>query len=261
MTEKSTISKLATAGLCAKGAVYVLMGILTAMAAFRFLGKSSESADQSGVFQFLSQQTGGKIILAILAVGLACYVIWRMIQAFSDSEHKGSDKKGLAIRARYFLSGVAYALLTYQVVKMLTAGSSGSGDRSKEFASELMTKDYGQLLVGLVGLIFLAIGIYQIYYGLSEKYCKHIDATAKNRNVLVTAGKIGYVSRGIVWLLIAWLFFKAAFNANSNAAGGTSKAFSLLEGMDYGSYLLFAMGLGLASYGVLNFIRARYEEI
>lgn len=58
MIDKSTISKVATIGLVAKGVVYVLMGMLTAMAAFRLFGKSSESSDKEGVFEFVAQQSG-----------------------------------------------------------------------------------------------------------------------------------------------------------------------------------------------------------
>ena len=82
---------------------------------------------------------------------------------------------------------------------------------------------------------------------------------AQNKDILVNAGKIGYVARGVVWMLISFLFFRASLRENSNAAGGTSKAFSFVEGLDYGSYLLAAIGLGLICYGIFNFIRAKYD--
>lgn len=198
-------------------------------------------------------------MLIILALGLVAYVIWRFLQAFTDSENKRHDKKGIAIRLRYFLSGLAYASLAYQVVKMFTAGRSDSGDSKKQLASELLSQDYGQLLVGIAAVVLLVIGVYQIYYGLSEKFIKHMKGANNNRKALRTAGKIGYVARGVVWLLISWLFFKAAFYENSNAAGGTSKAFSLVHSFDYGSYLLAAIGLGLICYGIFNFVRANYD--
>jgi hypothetical protein len=74
------------------------------------------------------------------------------------------------------------------------------------------------------------------------------------------AGKLGYVARGIVWVVLAWLFLKAALHANSAEAGDTSKAFSFLQDAAYGSYLLGAVGLGFICYGAFNFIRVRYES-
>ena len=78
--------------------------------------------------------------------------------------------------------------------------------------------------------------------------------------VLLIAGKTGYVARGIVWLIIGWMFSKAAIHSNSSEAGDTSKAFSFLQSGSYGSYLLGAVALGLIFYGILNFIRARHER-
>jgi hypothetical protein len=77
---------------------------------------------------------------------------------------------------------------------------------------------------------------------------------------LLIAGKTGYVARGIVWMIIGWMFMQAALHSDSSEAGDTSKAFSFLESAAYGSYLLGAVGLGLISSGVFNFIRARHEK-
>ena len=77
---------------------------------------------------------------------------------------------------------------------------------------------------------------------------------------MLVAGKAGYISRGIVWLIIAWMLMKAAIRASSQEAGDTSKAFGFLESSPYGSYMLGALGLGLIGYGVFSFVRARYER-
>jgi plastocyanin domain-containing protein len=74
------------------------------------------------------------------------------------------------------------------------------------------------------------------------------------------SGKIGYVARGIVWLVIAFLMLKAAWHANATQAGGSVEAFQFIEQSRYGSYLLGIVGLGLIAYGFFNFVRARYEN-
>ena len=48
-------------------------------------------------------------MLILIAISLVGYVIWRLVQAFSDPENKGTDAKGIFTRFGYFLSGVAYA--------------------------------------------------------------------------------------------------------------------------------------------------------
>src|SRR5687768_10398882 len=93
------VKAIAQTGLTAKGIVYCLLGAFAFMAAFG--GQSKEKADTTGLFGFISDQTGGKIMLAVIAFGLVCYSIWRGFQTFGDTEDKGDDAKGLAVRARY----------------------------------------------------------------------------------------------------------------------------------------------------------------
>ncbi len=254
--------QLAQAGLTAKGIVYCLLGLLVFMAAFNIMGRSANKTDKAGVFDFVLKQTGGQIMLGVIAIGLICYCIWRGIQAFADSENKGSDAKGLSSRARYLFSGLVYGSLAVAAIRALLSNTSGSGDKKQQMVGELLTKPFGQWLVGIGGAILLGVGIYQIWYGLSEKFRKHAEKVGQSNNtkLLLTAGKLGYVARGIVWLLLAWLFFKAAWNANSGEAGDTSKAFSFLQDAAYGSYLLAAVGVGLICYGAFNFVRVRYEK-
>jgi hypothetical protein len=231
------------------------------MAAFHIGGESTAHTNKTGVFDFVYRQTGGQILLALIAAGLFCYTIWRGMEAFGDTEHKGKDAKGLAVRARYLFSGLFYATIAVSAVRMLLAGRSDSGDSQQSFAQDLLSKPAGQWLAGIAAAILLGNGIYQIYYGLSEKYRKHADNLhGQESKALLTAGKIGYVARGVVWLLLSWLFFKAAFHRNASEAGDTSKAFSFLENAGYGPFLLAAMALGLTCYGVFNFVRARYED-
>ncbi len=258
----SYTKQIAQTGLIAKGIVYCLLGLLAFMAAFHINGQSADNTDKAGVFDFVLKQTGGQIVLGIIAAGLLCYTLWRFIQAFADKDHKGSDAKGIATRARYLFSGLVYGYLAVNAGKLLLDKSSGSGDNKQNLTQELLTKPFGQWLVGIVAAILLGVGVYQIYYGLSEKYRKHTQKAGHStgKEILLSAGKIGYTARGVVWILLAWLFLKAALNANSSEAGDTSKALAFLSEATYGSYLLAAVGMGLICYGTFNFVRARYEK-
>jgi uncharacterized membrane protein YiaA len=254
---------IAKAGLTAKGVVYVLLGTLAFMGAFGISGKSSQNTSKAGVFDFIYSQPGGTVLLWVVVLGLVCYFIWRLIQAFADTERKGENMKGILVRGRYFFSGLVYGSLAVKAFNMLVFHKKDSGDSSQDAARELLSKPMGQWLVGIVAVVLLVVGIYQIYYGLSEKYRKHVNkfVPADAKRVLLTAGKVGYVARGVVWLLFSYLFFQAAFSANSSDAGNTPKAFGLLSHSDYGPYFLAVVGIGLICYGSFNFIRARFEEL
>ncbi len=258
----SYIKPIAQAGLLAKGVVYCLLGVLAFMAAFNFAGQSTKNADKEGVFSFVHKQTGGQIMLGIIALGLLCYCLWRGIQAFGDTEEKGKDVKGIASRARYMFSGLVYASLAAFAIKILFSLKRSEENEKQDMVQEILNKPLGEWLLGIAAAIIIGVGIYQIYYGLSEKYTKHVENVghAANTNLLLLSGKIGYVARGFVWLIIGWLFTKAAFNSNSSQAGETSKAFKFLAEASYGSYILAAVGLGLICYGIFNFVRVKYDS-
>lgn len=255
---KPWVKKIAQAGYVSKGIVYVLLGLLGFMAAFE-LTRDSE-ATQSGSLRFVKDLPAGSVLLLLLALGLLCYSIWRGIQTFYNPTN---EEKKWTKRLRYLFSGLAYLALAYTALKAAFENSSGSGDQNQKLAGQLMSQPLGQVLVGIAGLIFAGVGIYQIYYGFSEKYRKHVQNLSlhsQHASTLLKSGKVGYISRGIVWLVIAVLFFRAALHSAASEAGSTGKAFHFIETSPFGSYLLGALGLGLVAYGIFNFIRARYEH-
>ncbi|MGV3587941.1 MAG: DUF1206 domain-containing protein [Adhaeribacter sp.] len=252
-------------GMAAKGVVYTLVGALAFMAAFEINGNSEQGAGKQGVFQFILEQPFGKILLGIVALGLICYTIWRFIQAFSDSERKGTDAKGIGKRLAYAFSGLIYGSLAFYAAQLVLGNNSGNGggDSRQTLAGKLLEQPFGQWLVGIVAVGTMAMGLYQIYKAITGKYLKNVQtAQIKSdiKNMLMKAGKVGYIARGIVWGIIGFLFLKAAMNSNAQEAGGTTSAFQFLE-QSYGSILLGAIALGLVCYGVFMFVRARYEAI
>jgi TRAP-type C4-dicarboxylate transport system permease small subunit len=255
---KPWIEKIAQAGYVSKGITYVLLGSLGFLAAFEFARE--DEATQSGALLFVKELPAGVVLLLLLALGLVCYSVWRGVQTFYNPKH---EEKKWPKRLRYLFSGLAYLALAFTALRAVFENSAGNGDRNQKLAGELMSQPLGQVLVGLAALVFAGVGIYQIYYGFSEKYRKHVQGLSLHSNhasLLLKSGKIGYISRGVVWVVIAVLFFRAAFASAANEAGSTGKAFRFIEASPFGSYLLAALGLGLMAYGIFNFIRARYEN-
>ncbi|WP_299821818.1 DUF1206 domain-containing protein [uncultured Pontibacter sp.] len=259
------VENFARIGLSAKGVVYCLVGILAFMAAFELGGKSDQNAGKQGVFQFILEQPFGKWLLAVVALGLICYTIWRFIQGFRDSEDKGSGAKGIAMRLRYIFSGLVYGGLAYAAARMVLGQSSGgNGDSRETMAGALLQQPFGQWLVGIVAVVTIGSGLYQLYYGLTDKYKKDLQSTGLKSDIegkMVRMGKVGYVARGIVWLVIGYMFLKAALDADANEAGGSNQAFKFLENSAYGSFLLGAVAVGLVFYGLFMFMRAKYQPV
>ncbi|HZF63385.1 MAG TPA: DUF1206 domain-containing protein [Chitinophagaceae bacterium] len=257
--------KLAQAGLIAKGIVYCLVAVLAFMSAFQVMGRRASGADKEGALKLVEEQTGGQVLLLVISLGLVCYSIWRMIEAF-NRDGKSDSKKQWLKTLRYLFSAFIYLSLAFLAAKIALNQSDGGGGRgsTETLVESLLSKPAGQALVVIVALIILGTGIYQIWYGLSEKYQKHVSSLnlhSQANRLLLISGKAGYLARGLVWIVISYLIFRAAMQSDAAAAGNTSEAFAFLKNAAYGKWLLGATSVGLFGYGVFNFIRARYERL
>ncbi|WP_255594452.1 DUF1206 domain-containing protein [Pontibacter sp. HSC-14F20] len=260
------VLRFARIGLIAKGIVYCLVGALAFMAAFELGGQTAQGAGKTGVFQFILEQPYGKVLLAIVAAGMLCYTLWRLIQAIRDTEEKGTDAKGIGKRIGYAFSGAVYGALAFTAAQLLlgNGGGDNGSDSRQTLARELLSQPFGQWLLGAVAVGTMVMGIYQFYRAYSGKYMSKVQAEQLKpelRTSLVRAGMVGYIARGFVWLIIGFLLLRAAINSNSSEAGSSSQAFQFLEEASYGSYLLGILALGLICYGVFMFVRAKCEVI
>jgi hypothetical protein len=253
----------AVIGLSAKGVVYCLSGIIALTAALHIGDQTAKDAGKKGVFDFIEHQPLGKWLLLAVAVGLICYIIWRWIQAFKDTENKGTGKTGLSKRFSYFFSGFIYAGVAVYAIKTFLGTNNSSEDSRQNLAEKLLDQPWGQWLAGIAALIMVGVGIFQLYRAVSGKYKKYVrEALHKDTAPwIITAGIAGYSARGIVWMIIGWMFIKAALHANSKEAGGSDKAFDWLQHSSFGEILLAVVAAGLICYGVFMFLRARYQNI
>ncbi|MGB3617391.1 MAG: DUF1206 domain-containing protein [Catalinimonas sp.] len=259
-TEK-WVENFARFGVAAKGGVYLLVGILTTMAAF---GEGGKVTGKGGAFREILDKPFGQVLLGLIAVGLLGYVMWRFIQAIKDPDNKGSDGKGMLMRVAYFISGVLYLALAIYAITLITGGSGGSGGGGREsLVAKVLQKSYGQWLVGAAALAILAKGGYQIYRAYSDEFMKRIKSLqlgAKVQRSVKMMGKIGFLARGIVLGIVGYFLLRAAIESNSNNAGGTEQAFQFLQNTG-GTILLAAVAIGLAAYGAFMFVRAKYGQL
>lgn len=255
---------VARTGLIAKGVVYCIIGVLAIMGAFQFTSTTRTEADTAGAFQFIQDQTGGKILLAMLAAGLLCYALWRGVQTIIGIDEKSKEKRGIVSRMRYLLSALIYLVLTYYAFQMLfSAGMEQSQNTGVTVVNRILHLPFGRWLVALLAFLVAAYGVYEIYFGFSRQYKKHVDSrsfrTGKT-GLLMRSGQVGYTALGIVYLILAWLLFRAAQTDDASKAGDMAKALREIEQIPYGSFILGLIGFGLFCYGAFNFIWARYES-
>jgi hypothetical protein len=253
------VERLARLGYASVGVVYSLIGILTAGAA---LGKRANTADQQDAFALILEQPFGRVLLGIVAVGLAGYAMWRFVAGFADSERRGSDAKGLALRAGSIARGILYSAVAVGVVRIIMhkgGGGEGSDAKAKHWTGRLMDEPFGVWLVGAAGLIVIGYGIYQLANAWRAKLSKQLRLDPMQpsmRRKIIAVSRFGIGARGVVFTVIGVSLLLAAVRHDPSAARGTSGALQQLP-----DPLLVLVGLGLVAYGIYGWINARYRII
>lgn len=256
------LEKLARFGHAAKGAVYLIVGALAVQAAF---GSEPTPDGSRAAIDAIAGQPFGRVLLGITALGLLAYVVWRFVEAIKDPERRGSDVKGLAIRAGYVVSGIVYAALAFSAAAVaLGAYSSGGGDGSRRaWTAWVMSFPLGQWLIAAAGIVLGIVGLVHFQQAYSASFMRDYnlsEMSAKTRTWAKRIGQFGLAARGVTFCLIAWFVAQAALNYDPSEVRGLGGALNELAAQPYGQALMAVVAAGLAAYGVFCFTEARWKS-
>lgn len=253
------IERMARVGYVAKAVLYGTVGALAAGAAF---GRG-ETTDTRGAMVKILGAPFGQTLIAIIAVGLFGYAIWRCTSAIVDAERRGNDAKGLALRASFLVRGLAHLVLGYSALRLALGGTQLSGDRSRQATDAAMNFPGGGVWVlWVVAVSIGAFSLYQLYRAATAKLSKQLRQSEAEEEVgewVIVVSRIGLAARGLVFLAIAWLLARAAAEHDPAQAGGIGDALASLAHL--GALPYAAIGAGLIAYGVYELLNARYRRI
>ncbi len=245
-------------GLIAYGVVHLLIGWLAVQLA---LGDRGEEASATGALHELAQKPFGQTMVWAVALGMLLLVVWRVIEAaFGHQEEDGGDRTRKRLVS--VLKAGIYGALGVTALRVATgSGSSGSG--SKGTTAKVMNLPGGQWLVVAVGLAILGYAAVTAWRGWQEKFTEHLEhegKAGKDGTAYVLLGKVGYIAKGISLAIVGGLFCYAGFTHEANKSGGLDQALQKVLKQPFGPYLLIAMGIGIACYGLFCFARARHLD-
>lgn len=253
-------------GYVAKGVVYLIIGWLAVEVA---IGVGGKTTDQRGALQTINEQPFGKFLLVLVIIGLIGFAIWCFLQAWFDTEGKGSDIKGIIGRLGYAITGVSYAILAFGAFQLVTRTGTGSATKStttstQDVTAQLLNHSWGVAAVVILGLIIIGVACYMFAKAYTAKFQRRLQLTGLStqlRRGVIFLGRFGYAALGVVFSIIGIFLIVAAVQHNPQEAKGLDTALRTLAQQPFGPVLLGIVALGLVAYGVYSFVEARYRRV
>ena len=254
------VARLARLGYVAKGVVYAAIGLLALREA---LGLGGRTTDPTGVMHSFRAQPFGGAMLALLAVGLACYALWKVVQGTTDPDGKGSDAHGIIRRVGYVVSGIIYGILSYTAAQSIFGAEDTSEDAAAASAMAFQPP-LGPILVGLVGVTVIGVGLYQLYAAYEAKFKADLrlnEMGESEERWVVYAGRFGTAARAVAIGVAGAFILLAVYHSDPSEPRGLGAALELVQHQPLGPYMPGAIAFGLLVYGAFMVAIARYRRI
>ena len=264
MVDKSEkFNWLVRVGYFSRAILYSVLGLIALTSAQQI------AQGTNGIFQAIENYPAGTVILWIMVIGLTAYALFRFCSPLFDIENNGSDKKGWAKRIGHAGSGIGHLALAYSAYRFASnegsgSGSSGGGESgggsgggAQEAASGVLSMDFGGTVIGILGLIFFIVAIFQAKKGISGDFMHRISGQAPSATRWL--GGAGFLARGVVYAVIGWSLFKAGFmSAGAQQVKTLGDAVASLAGE---GFIFTLTAIGLLLFGIFSLILARYRII
>ncbi|NYF09536.1 hypothetical protein HDC94_000692 [Leifsonia sp. AK011] len=247
---------LARAGFAVNGVVNAIIGAI----AIGIAVSGGGSADQSGAFAAIAANPAGLVLLWVIAIALAALGLWYLLGSFLENDR---DTKGRALKIAIGVGkGVAYLALAVGAAGFAVGSGSDSAGQATSFTAQLLATPGGVIVVVAVGLLVCGIGGYMVWKGLSRGFEEDLAVPGgRTGKVVLGAGVLGYVARGIALFVVGVLFIVASVTADPSKASGLDGALKALADLPFGKVILVVVGLGFIAYGVYSVLRARFAKL
>jgi uncharacterized membrane protein YidH (DUF202 family) len=259
-TDSDAFEYAARAGFAVSGVLHLLVAYIILQIAFG----ASGNADQSGALTTLAKQTGGALMLWVVAIGLVALGLWRIAEAIVGSkpgERSGRDRDDTPAWKRGKSLGLA--IVNFAIALSAARFAMGSGQQSSQqnagLSAQMMQSGWGKAVLILVGLGLAAVGGYHVYKGASKKFLK--DLRSSGGSGITAVGITGYVAKGLVLAGAGVLVIVATLQADPSKATGFDAAVKTLGHAPFGKVLLIAAALGIAAFGAYSFVRSRHGRM
>jgi Domain of Unknown Function (DUF1206) len=252
---------LGRAGFLARGIMYIVIGWIALLVAFR---KTGQQADRTGALHELGTTPLGEVALWVLVIGFLGMAIWRLSEAIFGASGAGRPKP--ATRLASLAKAVIYAVVAWGVLEYaIGIGSPPSSDQqSVDLTATVMRHPGGRIAVIIIGLALIGGGLYLGYQAWRNRLMDDLrlgEMRARTRRIVEWLGRVGGVARGIVFVTAGVFLVVAAAKAQPGQAKGIDSALRALAHTPLGPWLLVLVAIGLIMFGLFSCCEARWRRL
>jgi hypothetical protein len=252
---------LARGGLAARGAMYVLVGIVAVQIA---VTGSHQQADRTGAVRLVAHTPFGSVVLWLLVAGFAGMTLWRLSEAIWGTNEANGHKA--TMRFANLVRAVFYAVVTYGILRYaLGLGQPASSDKqSQDLTATALKYHGGPAIVVIAGVVIALAGLYTMYSAYRLNFRKHLrmeSASPRTRKAVMRLGQVGGIARGFVFGTVGVFLIIAGKDANPRQAKGIDSALRTLAHTPLGPWLLVIVALGLVTFGVYSGCEAKWRVV
>ena len=258
-SEHPTVVKVGRFGWFAKGVVYVVAGVLALLIAAKASGWSTsptsgtQEASPTGALKTIAHGTGGALLMGVLALGMLLYAAWRLVSAALPGGHEAKDwvkRIGFVVSAVIYIS---FAATAFALMRSSSASAKNGNATVAKTSGGVMAHSGGRILIGLVGVIVIAAGLYRIAKGVKLDVNDELDLAsvpAERRRWTQRLGAAGEIGRGLGIGLIGYFLLRSAITYDPNQATGLDGALRTLVTKTGGLVVVLIVGIGFVAYGL-----------
>jgi hypothetical protein len=145
--------------------------------------------------------------------------------------------------------------------KQVYAKSGTAGDESEErWSGWLMEQPGGVFFMALAGVTLFVVAAAQAIKAYKARF-DELDGDVPTPTYVRWIGPLGCAARGLIFALCGWFLISAALSHDAERAGGLGEALRHLRAQDGSGIILGCVAVGLALFGVLGMIEARYRHM
>lgn len=251
---------LGRVGFAAMGSVHLMVGILAAMSVLNL----ASARGSTGALGQIVQLPFGQGLLIAVAIGLVCYALWRLVQAFLDTSGEGTTVRGVATRVGYAAIGLTYLALARSAVALVTGSGKALGVSETSSTVWLLAQPFGQWLVGLAAVAVATIGLAHFFMARTARVREHLmlaEMSETEKHWGTWLGIVGFAARGVVFCIIGFFLAYAAWQSNAGEVRDFGSAVATLEQQPYGMWLLGVVAVGLLCFGLFMLVEAKYRRM